>query len=243
MTTGIAYTDAAETAHTFEEEAGAGGATRPVHGLPSGIVATFTAIQGAVEALAARFSGGKLLVGDSALGTLLTAISGYVDGLEGFVDGIEGKLDTLHADLGTTLAGYLDGVEGKLDTLHADLGTTLAGYLDGLEGYTDGLETKLDTIATNQGVPSGGFKTGQNTDIDTGAAEQFGSQALTRGLYVKNISTSGQYLYLGPTSGVASTDGWVLAPGETSPFIEATNATAVYMLPSANNAAACYIGY
>jgi hypothetical protein len=91
-------------------------------------------------------------------------------------------------------------------------------------------------------VPSGGPKLNQNSDIDTGADRTFSSQALTRGMVIKNISASGQLLYISHAATPTSTNSFVLAPGEFSPFLECTNANVPLMRPSADNAAACYAG-
>jgi hypothetical protein len=153
--------------------------------------------------------------------TLLTAIDGHVDGLEGFVDGLE---------------GFVDGVETKLDTLHTDLGTTLAGYLDTVE-------TKLQSVIDSLGIPSGGPKMGQVTAIATGADSNFGSQALTRGMVIKNISSAGEKLYLSHAATPTSTNSYVLYPGETTPFIECSNANLIYMRSSTGSTgAASYAG-
>ena len=138
--------------------------------------------------------------------------------------------------VGTTLAGYLDGVEGKLDTLHTDLATTLAGYLDTVE-------TKLQSVIDNTGAPSGGVKVGYVGSIATGADSQFGSQALSQGMLVKNISTGGEVLYIDAAATPTATGAFHLYPGE-SVFFAVTNANQVYMRAATGSSSgkACYSG-
>jgi hypothetical protein len=109
----IPYNDADGVTHSFEEEAGAGGATRPVHGLSAAIVAIFTAIKNAVEATVA--------VADAVVASKLDSVIGHVDGLEA-------TLSSILTGVGTTLHGDLDSVESKLDTLHTDISPPTAGY-------------------------------------------------------------------------------------------------------------------
>lgn len=251
---GIKYNDGDDAPHTFEEEAGAGGTTRPVHGLAAGIVAIFTAIKTAVEA--------TLDVADSVVAGKIDTLIGHVDGVEGslssiltavgttlagYLDGVEGKLDTLHTDLTTTLAGYVDGLEGyvdgietKLDTLHTDLGTTLAGYLDGLEGYVDGIEGKLDTVHADIAPPSAGFY-GAGTVGTTAAQIDSGtSHALTRGARIHNVHAT-QLLYVGLSNAVTDSNGVRVLPGDSVP-VAIDNLNKIWLYGSAATTSYRYLG-
>lgn len=121
-----------------------------------------------------------------------------------------------------------------------DLENGVTGGGGGEDVDLTNVETLLTTIAARLAPPTAGWFAGQNTDIDT-TSEDLGSQALSKGLYVKNISTAGQIVYLSQTT-ATSTNSWQLLPGEVSPFIEATNVSQIKVIASANNAAASWSG-
>lgn len=109
-----------------------------------------------------------------------------------------------------------------------------------LDSIISALGSHLSTIASAL-ANSGTFVFGQNTDIDA-ASEDLGSQAVAKGVWVKNISTAGQILYLSQTTATA-TNGWQLFPGETTPFpIECRNVSEIKAICSAANGSACWYG-
>jgi hypothetical protein len=236
MTANTNYLDAGSTTHLFQTEAGdAGGSQeRPVHGLPAAVVTCLTDVKTAVQALAALISSGKLPVTDTTLGGYVDQLESYTDGLETLVTSSNTKLDTIHTDLATTLGAYLDGIEALI--------TSTNGYVDGLEGYLDTVETKLQSIIDALGVPSGGSYTGYVGSIGTGADVSFSTQALSEGFYIKNVSTAGQVIYYGVSAAPSATTAPPLQPGEVSPFIRASNVTAMKMRASAASGAATYQG-
>lgn len=194
---GIKYPDSDAVVHDFEEEAGAGGTTRPVHGLSAAVVALFTAIKNAVE--------GTLDVADSA-------VAGKIDTLIGHVDGVEGSLTSILTAVGTTLAGYLDGVETKLDTLHTDIGTTLAGYVDGLEGFVDGVEATLTSILTAVNTPGGGGH-GVETIGTSESRIDSGTSHACRLVFFQNVHAT-QDLHFGFATGIATASSPKVRPGD-----------------------------
>ena len=101
-----------------------------------------------------------------------------------------------------------------------------------------------DTVKTNIAthLPPASPKLGQVTSIGTSSDVQFTTQALVKGMQIKNISTGGQALYVSQAATPTSTNSMVLLPGEWSNDIECTNVTAVFMRASATGAAACYSG-
>ena len=65
---------------------------------------------------------------------------------------------------------------------------------------------------------------------------------LVKGLRVKNISTSGQVLYVYHQATPTSSNCLPLLPGEWTNHLDATNANQVYMRASASGGAAAYDG-
>lgn len=106
---------------------------------------------------------------------------------------------------------------------------------------TTTINTAIANILAALLPASAGFKADQNNDIDTGADRTFASQALVKGMLVTNISTASQSLYLSHATGPTATNSYVLGPG-LSVWVPCTNANQLLMRPSADNAAACYLG-
>lgn len=209
------YQDHDEVLHTYQEEDGDDvGQTRPVAGMPAAVRSQFTAMAASLASLAGVISSGRLLV------TIQTAV--------------ETKLDTIITALGShlsTLAGTVDSTRLKVT-----VDSTLLGHVDGLETHLASLVTASGKGAT--------FRSDQNNNIDTGANRTFTSQILTYGMWIKNISTSGQIIYYNDTGvAVSASNSTELLPGEWSEFIPCTDASQVAMLPSANDAKACYHGW
>lgn len=211
----------------FEKETGETGKEHPIHGLPqtiaTAIVATATNTASVVTALTSvqtYVDGLEALIG--ATNTAIATLQGYTDGLEalittsnGFTDGLETLITATNSAL-TTLHGYVDGVEAKLDTLHTDL-TAGTPYIE-----------QIIAIPALAGSPS-----------------SFASHAFAKGqsCYVRNCSTGGQLQYVTVSGATPTADnGWILAPGECTPPVDAGNASIFKLLGSASGGAAAVLG-
>lgn len=197
-----------------------GGAHVPHHNLD--------ALPGSVEddiaALASTVAAGRLAVDLSAvLANYLANLPSVASYLSILKDAVTASRVAVNVDNTTT---------GKLDTLHSDLSANA--------GKLDTLHSDISAVATNQGVPAGGPKFGQNNVITTSADAQFGSQVLTRGMFVTNPDASAE-LYISHAPSVSATTCYRLKAGLTV-FVPCTNASAIYMRSSTGTIAACYAG-
>lgn len=97
---------------------------------------------------------------------------------------------------------------------------------------------KLDSVIA--ALDPGLGHTGQNTDIDQ-VSESLGSQSCSLGVWVKNISTASQNVYINYTADGAATttNGWELQPGEQD-FFPAGNVSELQGIASAVDAKVCW---
>jgi hypothetical protein len=242
MTDPVKYVDADSNEFEFETEDAGSGKTRPVHGLASSITTVLSAIKTATEAVAAIISAGKLAVADAGIAAIISG----------------GKLAVSDATLealvsASKLAVADSAVASALATLHTDIATTLVGYVDGLEGFVDNIETlitstntKLDTliadvVAGGNGAVSTTYQE-QKTAIGTGSNVSFTTQALTRGMWIQNVSAAGQIIYVAITGTPSNTNGIWLYPGEKV-WADVNNANVPIMRASASSGIANMWGW
>lgn len=141
---------------------------------------------------------------------------------------------------------YIDSASVS-HTLETEPGDGGGAQVRPVHGLPDDVKATLAAIQAAcealTGAPSGGSFMGQVGSIGTAADVTFSSQALVHGMTIKNISASGELLYLSQAATPTSTNSYVLYPGETTPFIECTNANAIKMRSSTGSAGmACYSG-
>jgi hypothetical protein len=88
-------------------------------------------------------------------------------------------------------------------------------------------------------MPTPAFKMGRNLDVDL-IYENLGSQALTQGCWLKNVSTGVQQITI---ADVSDTDGWTLLPGESSNWIPCTDISQIRVKSDIVNAIVAWHGY
>jgi hypothetical protein len=198
------------------------------------------AIQTAVQALAAIISTGHLLVTDSngaAINTAVTALAAIISSSKLAVSDAtaQGKLDTIHTDLGTTLAGYLTTLAGAITSarMAVNVDSTTTGKLDTLHTDTAQLHTDLTT-------PPSTIYNGKKTVTTAGTRVTLASsQAITRGVWIRALTTNTGTIYVGDSS-VSSSNGAQLTAGDAL-FLEVANLTTVNLDCSVNGEGVTYI--
>jgi hypothetical protein len=169
---------------------------------------------------------------------------GDIKALNDYCTGVSYDLYAYLRDLEVRLVvGLVSATTDALLTSIKALITTLNSVVSTAALQTTG-NTKLDTLHTdlNTYLPPATSKIAQVGSIGTAADVQFSTQALVKGMWVRNSSTAGQLLYISMSATPTATNGWILAPGEITPFLDCINATAVFMRASAASGAASYFG-
>jgi hypothetical protein len=253
------YLDNDNNEYAFQQEAGdAFGEVRSVVGLPAAVRTAITNITAYLNTLQAAVAANRVAVDlTSAVTTAITNASTYLNTLQGAVTGGRIAVDLASAVTTaiTNTSTYLNTLQGAVagGRVAVDLAATPLANLVTIAGAITSARmavnvdttttAKLDTLHTD--IAPATLYIEQITAIPAigGTASQFTSQTLVKGMVIRNCSTGGQLLYITKSATTpTATNSYVIAPGESTPFLECTNANAWKVLASAASGAACMAG-
>jgi hypothetical protein len=200
-------------------------------------------VAAALAPLALEATQAAVLAELEAQGITLDTVSVAMATLVTQTDQIEPKLDTINTTLGAPAQEHTTA--GSPSAVRLSDGS--AFYKGAVAGDNMGADLRVASAAVSSGNPVPINDAGGSLTVDpvmgtafsvargtaTTTAAQLPTTTYTRPFKIKNMSTD-TTVYVGPTSGVTSANGWPIGPGESEPF-NLTNSNALHIIAASGS--------